>query len=127
MGFNRKAKANVRHRGIAKKRQYTMLLYVYLAKKIKNEDLLEIENFYHSMRFSRQVLLTELRVLKNKDWIECLFLRTRSGCKAEYVNITLKDKAIKLIEEVVQEDKEFEELREKLWLEINDYYSNEIL
>ena len=127
MSFNRKAKANVRARGLIKQRHYTMLLFIYLTKKIKNEELIEIENFYHNMSFSRQVLLTELRVLKNKGWIDCLFFRTRSGCRADYVNITLKDKAINLIEQVSKEDHEFEALREKLWIEINDYYSNDYL
>jgi hypothetical protein len=32
-----------------------------------------------------------------------------------------------MIEEVLKEDKEFEELREKLWEEINDYYSNDLI
>lgn len=127
MSFNKRAKANIRKFGIAKQRQFCMLLYIYLVKKLKNEELLGIENFQHSMALSRQVLLTELRVLKNAGWINCLYIRTKSGYRAEWVNILLKEKSIKMIEEVLKEDKEFEELREKLWEEINDYYSNELI
>lgn len=127
MSFNKRAKENIRKFGIAKQRQFSMLLYLYLAKKMKNEEVIEIENFHHSMKLSRQVLLTELRVLKNNGWISYLYLRTKTGFRADYVNILLKDKTIKMIEEVLKEDKEFEELREKLWEEINDYYSNELI